>query len=112
MKKSTIVILLLLVSSLSFFAGWFIGKISSSVALESKYNWALHRKIGQLGTDCSVRDQLQASPSFVTQTIEQGNILLVASLSYSPQKITAFAINVNGEIASDSWEVNCDDATK
>ncbi len=95
------------IASLAFVAARWSGSLKQSLAMEAGYPWDLHRKIGQAGIGC---ETLAASPSsgrFHVLPQENGATLIVATHDRGTGKVTAFAIESSGRMASDTWVAEC-----
>ena len=93
--------------SLSFAIGRWSGSLQRSLKTESEYPWELHQKIGTVNIRC---EQLLHNPStnqFFVQPLENGTVLIVASLDKHTDVVTAFALSTSGRIATDSWSLEC-----
>lgn len=95
------------IASAAFVAGRWSGSLQRSLGMEANYPWDLHRKIGQAGLGC---ETLTASPSsgrFHVRALDNGATLVVASFDRESGKVTAFAVESSGRMASDAWVARC-----
>ena len=74
---------------------------------ESTYPWELHRKIGSVGVDCQTLSGTPGIGKFFVRSLDDGATLVVASMDSTRKMVTAFALNSAGEVASDSWPLEC-----
>lgn len=110
-KKVVALILLILFSTVSYFAGRWTTTLEQSIKAESDYPWDLHRKIGRADLGCEAfRSAAIAKPfggKFVVQPLDSGAILVLATRDPNSSKVTAFAFDASGRIATDYWPLDC-----
>jgi hypothetical protein len=95
------------IASLAFVAGRWSGALQKSLGMEAGYPWDLHRKIGQAGIGCETLAAKPSSGRFHVLPQGNGATLIVASFDRETGKVTAFAIEGSGRMASDTWVVEC-----
>lgn len=93
--------------AVSFAAGRWSGSLAQSLKGESAYPWELHRKIGSVDIGCETLSGTPGTGKFFVRPLDDGATLVVASLDGSRKMVTAFALNTAGQVASDSWPLEC-----
>lgn len=91
----------------SFALGRWSGTLKASLAREASYPWLLHKKLSNIDARC---DRLRTPPTigkFFVQPTDGGETLLIAALNERTETVNAFAVNSAGQVASDSWHVDC-----
>jgi hypothetical protein len=95
------------VASLAFVAGRWSGSLQQSLGMEASYPWDLHRKIGQAGIGCEILATKPSTGRFLVLPQDNGATLIVASFDRETGKVTAFALEGSGRMASDTWVLEC-----
>ena len=110
-KKAAALILLILFSAASYFAGRWSATLERSIKAENAYPWDLHRKIGGADLGCEAFRTATIAKSlggkFVVQALDGGEILVLATRDPNSGKVTAFAFDASGRIATDYWPLEC-----
>ncbi len=92
---------------LSFFAGRWTGELKSSLQDEANYPWSLHKRIGEVNIQCETISKLTENNEFFVQVLSDKKVLVVATYEKQNGFVKAFAISRNGEVATDSWQLEC-----
>jgi hypothetical protein len=93
--------------AVSFAFGRWSGTLKGSLEREATYPWALHKKLSNIDARC---ERFQASPTvgkFFVEPSDGGETLLIAVLNHRTGTVSAFAVDSSGQVASDSWPVEC-----
>jgi hypothetical protein len=93
--------------AIAFLAGRWSGSIQQSLRSEAEYPWKLHRKIGSADLRCENLLNNLSSGRFYIQSLDDGSALVVASLDRGTSIVTAFALDVSGHFATDTWSLDC-----
>jgi hypothetical protein len=106
-RRAILALILFAALAASFAVGRWSGTLKGSLEREASYPWALHKKISNIDTRC---ERLRTPPTigkFFIQPTDDGETLLIAVLDDRSGTVNAFAINSLGQVASDSWPVEC-----
>lgn len=110
-KKTVALILLILFSAVSYFAGRWSTTLEQSIKAENDYPWDLHRKIGSANLGCEAFRTAAIDKSFggkfVVQPLDSGAVLVLATRDSNSSKVTAFSFDASGRIATDYWSLDC-----
>lgn len=91
----------------AFALGRWSGALKEGLAREASYPWTLHKKLSGIDTTC---EALRAAPKlgkFIVQATDRGETLLVAVVNEKTRTVNAFAVGSGGQMASDSWPIEC-----
>ncbi len=106
-KKVLWVFVFLIAVITAFALGRWSGSFKASLEQEVNYPWPLHKKLTSIDTRC---EKLRMPPQvgkFFVQATDGGETLLISALNERTETVNAFAINSAGQMAADSWTVDC-----
>ena len=106
-KKYTWHLAVLILIVLAFFVGHWSGALQMSLQNESAYPWNLHKKIANINIQCDALYSESNTGNFYVKSIDNGSILIVATLDRSTDAVIAYALDTEGNVASDSWQLSC-----
>ncbi len=106
-KRIAFVAGLLVAMAASFILGRWSGALKGSLEREASYPWALHKKLSSLDARCEALRKPPTVGRFFVQPADNGETLLIATLNDRTGTVNAFAVNSAGQLASDSWPVEC-----
>lgn len=95
------------IAALAFVAGRWSGSLQKSLAMEAGYPWDLHRKIGQAGISCETWADSPSSGHVHVLPQHHGATLIVSAQDRETGRVTAFALESSGRMASDTWVAEC-----
>ena len=98
---------LLVAIAASFMLGRWSGALKGSLEREASYPWALHKKLSSIDARCETLRMPPTVGMFFVQPADNGETLLIAALNDRTGTVNAFAVNSAGQVASDSWPVEC-----
>jgi hypothetical protein len=91
----------------SFALGRWSGALKESLAREASYPWALHKKLSNIDTTCEVLRTAPKLGKFIVQATDGGETLLITAADETTKTVNAFAVSSGGQVASDSWPIEC-----
>lgn len=108
-RKSVIGAIALSIALASSFAlGHWSGGLEASLKREASYPWALHRELSNIDARCEKLRAPATIGKFFVEPTDGGETLLVAVLNDRAGLVNAFAVSSSGQVASDSWPVECE----
>ncbi|NTV97026.1 MAG: hypothetical protein HGA75_16705 [Thiobacillus sp.] len=106
-RLSGIILIAVAASAISFYVGRWSGYLKSSLQREADYPMALQRKIGSVDIQCHTLLQEASIHHFLIRQLDDGETLVIASYDDRARVVRAYAISTSGELASDSWPLEC-----
>ena len=103
------IIFALVLLCLAFFAGRWSESLQLSLRNEANYPWDLHKKLSNTDIQCSTLLTNGATGEFSVMPIENGDVLIIATYDNASGLVTAYAVDVSGRIATDSWILGCNE---
>ena len=98
----------LMLLCLAFFVGRWSESLQMSLNSEASYPWDLHKKISSIDIQCNTWRADALTGKFSVKPIDDGSALIIATYDNASDLVTAYAVDVSGHIASDSWALVCD----
>lgn len=93
--------------ALSFGAGRWSSNLQQSVDEQARYPWQLHRKLSAAAISCDNFDRGPLVGRFYVVALDDGATLVAAALNQKKTLIFAVGANTEGQVAMESWPLDC-----